>query len=132
MPSGTPTANFNVITSEKWTDRNGQPQERVYGHRVVAYGALVEKVIVPYLKRGSRVMVEGKMHPRSYETNGQIRWIHEVTIDINGRLMLMESREDAQRRQANRGAAQTAHSQALPEEELAPADADPFDGDLPF
>jgi single-strand DNA-binding protein len=134
MPSGRPACSFNVITSEQWKDGNGVPQQRIYGHRVVAYGALVEKVVAPFLKKGSRVMVKGKLHPRSYEANGQTRWIHEVVIDINGRLMLMESKEDAQRRQ--RGVTQSVHTQNTadepPESATTTPHEDPFDDDIPF
>lgn len=72
LQSGTPVANFSVATNEKWTDSNGNPQERVTWVRVAAWGRLGE-VCAEYLTKGRQVYVEGRLVPDS-ETGGPRIW----------------------------------------------------------
>jgi len=66
ITSGQTYCNFSVATSEKWTDRDGQKQERTEWHRVTAWGKLAE-ICAEYLKKGSMVYVEGQIQTRSWE-----------------------------------------------------------------
>lgn len=59
--NGDKVANFSVATSERWKNDKGEQQERTEWHKVAVYGNnLIDKVIVPYLKKGSKVVVVGK------------------------------------------------------------------------
>lgn len=60
-PSGQTVTNFSMATSEKWTGQDGQSQERTLWWRVSAWGKLAENCN-QYLKKGSRVLVEGRMN----------------------------------------------------------------------
>lgn len=78
---GTPVANFNLATNERWS-RNGEKQERVDWHRIVAFGKRAE-VIGEYLKKGSRVLIEGKVRYRKFTSNMTVE--HEgaqITVPV--------------------------------------------------
>ena len=65
-PSGVAVANFSIATSDRWTDKEGKPQERTEWHRIVAWRKLAE-IAGEYLKKGKQVYVEGKLQTRSWE-----------------------------------------------------------------
>ena len=65
-PGGLAVAKFSIATSEKWKDDSGQQQEKTEWHNIVAWRKLAE-VCAQYLKKGSKVYVEGKITTRSWE-----------------------------------------------------------------
>jgi single-strand DNA-binding protein len=80
-PSDVPVANFSLATTENWTDRNGERQERTEWHRLVLWRKLAE-IAGQYLKKGSKIYVEGKLQTRSWEDqNGQKRYTTEVVVN---------------------------------------------------
>ena len=79
-PSGRPNASFNLATNAVWKDQEGNQQERTDWHRIVAWGKLAE-IIGEYLKKGSSIFLEGRLQTRSYEDNGQKKYITEVVAD---------------------------------------------------
>jgi len=84
-PSGKAVASFNLATAEKWTDKDGQKQERTEWHKIIAWGKLGE-ICGEYLRKGSQVYVEGKLQTRSWEDKeGNKRY----TTEINAEKMLM-------------------------------------------
>ena len=75
---GTAVANFNVATSETWTDKSGQRQEKTEWHRIVVWGNLAE-VCGQYLTKGREAYIEGKIETREWEDkNGQRRFTTEI------------------------------------------------------
>jgi len=93
MPSGDAVANVSLATSESWKDRNtGEPQERTEWHRVVFFGKLAE-IVKQYLRKGSKVYVEGKLRTRKWQgQDGQDRYTTEVMVDFNGTMQMLDSR----------------------------------------
>ena len=80
-PSGVQVANFSLATTESWTDKSGERQERTEWHRVVIWRRLAE-VAGQYLKKGSKIYIEGKLQTRSREDqNGQKRYTTEVVAN---------------------------------------------------
>ncbi|MBT4502603.1 MAG: single-stranded DNA-binding protein [Gemmatimonadetes bacterium] len=80
-PSGAQVANVNLATSESWTDKSGEHQERAEWHRIVLWRKLAE-IAGQYLKKGSRVYIEGKLQTRSWEDQkGQKRYMTEVVAN---------------------------------------------------
>lgn len=65
-PGGQPAANFTLATTERWTDKNGQRQERTEWHNIVAWGKLAE-LVNQYLKKGRSVYIEGRITTRSWD-----------------------------------------------------------------
>ena len=65
-PSGQAVANFTIATTESWTDKQGQRQERTEWHRIVVWGKTAE-LCGEYLAKGRQVYLEGKLQTRSYD-----------------------------------------------------------------
>ena len=80
-PSGVQVANFSLATTESWTDKSGERQERAEWHRIVLWRRLAE-IAGQYLKKGSKIYIEGKLQTRSWEDqNGQKRYTTEVVAN---------------------------------------------------
>ena len=79
LPSGQPVVNFTVATDETFLDKQGQKQERVEWHHVVAFARIAE-TCKEYLKKGRQVYVEGRLRTREYEAknNGGKRQRTEI------------------------------------------------------
>lgn len=79
--SGTAVANFTLATTERWTDRQGQRQERTEWHRIVAWGKLAE-IVKEYLTKGKQVYIEGSIRTRQWEDrDGNTRTTTEIRAD---------------------------------------------------
>jgi single-strand DNA-binding protein len=94
-PNGSQVANFRVACSETWKDANGQKQERTEWVTIVAWRAQAE-IAAKYLRKGSKVYVEGKLQTRTWEekSGGGKRYATEVLCD---RFMMLDGRRnDAQ------------------------------------
>ncbi len=77
-PNGTAVANFRLATSENWTNKDGQREERTEWHRIVAFGKLGE-ICGEYLTKGKQVYVEGRIQTRSWDDrDGNKRWTTEI------------------------------------------------------
>ncbi|MEK6627574.1 MAG: single-stranded DNA-binding protein [Bdellovibrionota bacterium] len=74
---GTTVTRLNVATSENWTGKDGQKQERTEWHRVVVWGKLAE-ICGKYLAKGRQVYVEGRLQTSSYEKNGVKMYSTEI------------------------------------------------------
>jgi single-strand DNA-binding protein len=75
---GQPVSNFRIATSEKWTSREGQAQERTEWHRIVTFGRLAE-TCRDYLQKGRQVYVEGRIQTRQWDDrDGNKRWTTEI------------------------------------------------------
>lgn len=120
MQNGTPVTNISIATSESWTDRNtNQKQEKTEWHRVVFYNRLAE-VVAQYLRKGSKVYVEGKLRTRRWQDNmGVERYMTEV---IASEMQMLDSRGS--------GAGQQ-HQGHQPPSSEQPANMN-FDDDIPF
>ena len=90
MPNGNAVANISVATSETWKDKNtGDNQERTEWHRVVLFRRLGE-IAGEYLKKGSKVYIEGKLQTRKWQDqNGQDRYTTEIVAD---QMQMLDSR----------------------------------------
>ncbi len=89
--SGTAIANVNIATSERFTDRQGEKQERTEWHRVVMFGRLAE-IAQQYLKKGRQVYIEGRLQTRQWEDKeGQKRYTTEIVANV---MQMLGSRSD--------------------------------------
>lgn len=80
-PQGTTVCSFGVATNFFWTDQSGQKQERAEFHNIVAWRKLAE-ICGQYLKKGSKVYIEGRMQTRSWDDqNGIKRNRTEIVAD---------------------------------------------------
>ncbi|MDH5180770.1 MAG: single-stranded DNA-binding protein [Gammaproteobacteria bacterium] len=90
MPNGGAVANVTIATSEVWKDKNtGEQQEKTEWHRVVFFRRLAE-IAGEYLKKGSKVYIEGKLQTRKWQdNNGQDRYTTEI---LGNELQMLDSR----------------------------------------
>jgi len=78
VSSGQNVCRLSVATSENWTDRDGQKQERTEWHRIVVWGRMAE-ICGQHLSKGRQVYVEGRLQTRSWEDQqGQKRYTTEI------------------------------------------------------
>lgn len=81
VTSGQTVCRLSVATSENWTDREGQKQERTEWHRIVVWGRMAE-VCGQHLAKGRQVYVEGKLQTRSWEDpQGQKKYTTEIVAN---------------------------------------------------
>jgi single-strand DNA-binding protein len=81
MPNGGAVTNLSIATSETWKDKNsGEQQERTEWHRVVFYQRLAE-IVAEYVKKGSKLYIEGSLRTRSWEQDGVKRYATEIIAD---------------------------------------------------
>jgi single-strand DNA-binding protein len=80
-PSGSAVCNFSMATTESWTDKSGQKQEKTEWHRIVVWGKLSE-LCNQYLAKGRQCFVEGSLQTRSWEDQSGVK---KYTTEINAR-----------------------------------------------
>ena len=94
LNNGGEVVNLSVATTESWKDRDGQRQDRTEWHRVVIFNENLGKVAKSYLRKGSKVYLEGQLQTRKWQDqNGQDRYSTEVVLQrFRGELVLLDSR----------------------------------------
>ncbi|MFQ5535650.1 MAG: single-stranded DNA-binding protein, partial [Sphingomonadales bacterium] len=92
---GTKIANLNLATSESWKDRNsGERREKTEWHRVVIFNDRLADVAERFLKKGSKVYIEGQLQTRKWtDQSGQDRYTTEVVLQrFRGELTMLDAR----------------------------------------
>lgn len=93
---GRPIANLRVATTETWRDRNsGERREKTEWHRVVIFNEGLCRIAEQYLRKGSKVYLEGQLQTRQWEDqSGQKRYSTEVVLQgFNSQLTMLDSRQ---------------------------------------
>ena len=80
LPSGIQVASFSVATNRVWKDKDGAKQEATEFHNIVVFGRQAETA-AQYLKKGSSVLVEGRLQTRSWESEGAKKYRTEIVAD---------------------------------------------------
>ena len=83
MQSGSKMANFSIATSKRWKDRNTQEQkEKTSWHNIVIFGDGLVDIVEKYVKKGSKVYVEGELQTRKWQDQeGKDRYSTEVIVN---------------------------------------------------
>lgn len=133
MPNGNAVCNITLATTDSWKDRQtGQEQSRTEWHRVVFFGRLAE-VAGQYLRKGSKIYIEGRLQTREWEKDGIKRYMTEIVVDIGGQMQMLDSRDDGQGRALQRQQpAQPQQNQSRPAPQQQGQGFDKFDDDIPF
>lgn len=140
LPNGNAVANITLATSDSWKDKQtGQQQERTEWHRVVFFGRIAE-VVGEYVRKGSKMYIEGRLQTREWEKDGVKRYTTEIVVDIGGQMQLLDGKPQSgeqgmaarpqQQRPAQQPAPQQQPAQQAPQQ--ATPDYDSFDDDIPF
>ena len=153
LPSGGAVANITVATSESWKDKNtGQQQEKTEWHRVVFFNRLAE-IVGEYVKKGSKLYIEGSLRTRSWEQDGIKRYATEI---VAAEMQMLDSRggqggmggasagggmddydsqfgqEPAVQQKAPQQQYGNRPRESAPAPTSAPSNFDNFDDDIPF
>ena len=92
LPTGVPVANVSLATNDSWTDKSGEQREKTEWHRLVFWRKLAE-IVGQYLKKGSKVYVEGRLETRSWDDqSGQKHYMTEVVVND---MQMLDGRGDA-------------------------------------
>ncbi|HEV7158745.1 MAG TPA: single-stranded DNA-binding protein [Caulobacteraceae bacterium] len=106
LNSGDRVANLNLATSETWRDRNsGERKERTEWHRVVIFNDNLVKVAESYLRKGSKIYVEGALQTRKYtDQAGAEKFSTEVVLQkFRGELTMLDGRGEGARSEVEAG-----------------------------
>ena len=117
-PNGTAIVTLPLATTEKWTDKQGQKQEKTEWHRITLYNRLAE-LAGQYVGKGSKLYIEGKIVTNSWEKDGEKRYSTEIVANS---MQFLSSKPEGQPQQQPQ---QQQYSQ--PQQSN-----DPFDDDIPF
>ena len=91
--NGAAVANFNVATDSGWKDKvTGEHQSKTEWHRCCAFGKLAE-IVGSYLKKGSKVYVQGRIQPRQREKDGITRYSTEI---VASEVIMLDSKGNAE------------------------------------
>ena len=143
MPSGGAVTNVSIATSKGWKDRDsGEQKERTEWHRIVFFNKLAE-IAGEYLKRGSKVYIEGELRTRDWEKDGQKHYTTEV---VASEMQMLDSRGEMSGAGSLTGGqgggggpsssgsvgSQVGGGSSAPADDFGPPPSDDFDDDIPF
>ncbi len=146
LPNGNAVTNLTLATSDSWRDKQtGQMQERTEWHRVSFFGKIAE-IAGQYLRKGSKVYIEGRLQTREWEKDGVKRYTTEIVVDMGGTMQMLDGRSDNEggaSRPAPTQRMQQPEQQQAPQAQSRPApsvqhdaqpapDYDSFEDDIPF
>ena len=130
--SGANVVNFNLATSESWRDKaTGERKDRTEWHRVVIFNSGLADTAERYLRKGSKVYLEGALQTREWEDqNGQKRYTTEVVLqNFNSSLVMLDGRSDG----APQGSGDIYDSSSASAGwDATPSTSDVADDDIPF
>lgn len=132
MQSGDKVVNLSLATSESWKDKaTGERKENTQWHRVVVFNQGLVNVCENYLKKGSKIYIEGQLETRSWEQDGQKKYATEVVLrPYRGELTMLDSRNQAGGGFNDNQSSYSA--QPMSQGNAAPAPVDDLEDDIPF
>lgn len=124
--SGDKVANFSLATSESWKDKaTGERKEKTEWHKVSVTNQGLVTIIEKYVKKGSKVYLEGQLETKKYDKDGVEHYSTQVTLKpFKGELVLLDGRNSS-----DNGDAPSSGSTSKPSSQ--PNNSD-LDDDIPF
>ncbi len=123
---GNKVANLSLATSDTWRDKNsGERREKSEWHKIVIWDERLVELAEKYLRRGSKVYLEGQLQTRKWQQDGQDRYATEVVLNrFRSTLTMLDSKPQEQERQPQGGTP----GYTKPE----PPEPQELDDDVPF
>lgn len=120
LQNGTKVANFSLATNESWKDKNGERKDHTEWHRVSVYGDKLPDIIAKYVKKGTKVYIEGSIRTSKYTTeSGVERQSFQIVVQgFNSTLKILDAKGDSE-------------AKSIPEYETSGID-DRIDDSIPF
>lgn len=97
MTSGAPVVSMSIATSERWSDKaSGEKKEKTEWHRVVIFNEHIAKVAEQYVRKGSKIYLEGALQTRKWtDKDGAEKYSTEVVLQkFNGALVLLDGKKE--------------------------------------
>lgn len=133
--NGDKIANFSVATSERWKDKtSGEWKDKVQWHRVVVRNKHTVEIVEKYVRKGSKIGIEGMIEYREFEKDGAKQYITEIVVGpFNGKLSLESEKRDgdAAPRQDERPRREAPYG-GVPQGNNSGRTSDYLDDDVPF
>ena len=133
LPSGSSLANLSVATSENWRDKaSGERKEKTEWHRVVVFSEGLVRICDQFLKKGSKVYLEGQLETRKWQDkDGNDRYSTEVVLrNFNSTLTMLDGRNEGGGRDAGGGGARESGGRGGEREDFSRGDE--FNDEIPF
>lgn len=128
-PGGSAVCNFSLATTEAWTDKQGQKQEKTEWHRVVVWGKLAE-LCNQYLAKGRQAFLEGRLQTRSWDDkDGNKKYTTEILAST---VQFIGGAANANNNATNNQNVDTSYSQAPAQDYQISSDASFAADDIPF
>jgi single-strand DNA-binding protein len=122
FPSGDRQVTISLATSERWKDKqSGERKEKTSWHNLAFNGKLAD-IVDQYVKKGSKIYVEGKIDYQEWEKDGVKKYMTRIVVD---NMVMLDSKSEGQ-------AQSSAPSQQQAPAHKAPANDAPYDDDIPF
>ena len=136
LPSGQAVANFGIATSESFKDKSGAQQERTEWHNVAAYGKVAE-IIRDYVKKGSKLYVEGRLTTRSWDDKETGKKVYRTEVVVD-QIVLMSGRDAGESGSFGRSPSSAGSNNTASFDQRSSASQDDYahaeitDDDIPF
>ena len=135
--NGGKVANLSLATSENWRDKqSGEKKEKTEWHRIAVFNDGLVGVIERYVKKGSKLYIEGKLQTRKWtDNNGQDKYTTEIVLQgYGGTLTMLDGRDQGGPNQNNFSSAQTDNiSKSQSSGEIKPSEENfDLDDEIPF
>jgi len=135
MQSGSKMAAFSIATSKRWKDRNTQEQkEKTSWHNIVVFGDGLVDIVEKYVKKGSKIYVEGELQTRKWQDkDGNDKYTTEVILQgYNCNLTLLDSRNNSSNQLDNQN--QDSQDSSITDDSFSSesSDSNNMDEDIPF
>ena len=135
MQSGKKMASFSIATSKRWKDRNTQEQkENTSWHNIVVFNEGLVDVIEKYIKKGSKIYVEGELSTRKYQDkDGNDKYTTEVVLQgYNSTLTMLDSRNSGSASIEEAPTSSSLDSKLEDTLDSQVSDSQDLDDDIPF
>ncbi len=132
MQSGSKMASFSIATSKRWKDKNTQEQkEKTSWHNIVVFGDGLVDIVEKYVKKGSKIYVEGELQTRKWQDKeGNDRYTTEIILQgYNCNLTLLDSKNTSSNSLENQDSSTADSDDSFSSET---ADSSDLDEDIPF
>ena len=134
MQSGSKMATFSIATSKRWKDKATQEQkDKTSWHNIVIFGDGLVNIVEKYVKKGSKVYVEGELNTRKWQDqSGNDRYTTEVILQgYNCNLTLLDSRNNSQSEPIENSSESSGTNNSL-ESTSIQTESNDTDDDIPF
>tara|TARA_Y100001970_G_scaffold184399_1_gene224281 strand:+ start:13938 stop:14411 length:474 start_codon:yes stop_codon:yes gene_type:complete len=135
MQSGGKLASFSIATSKRWKDKSTQEQkEKTSWHNIVVFGDGLVDIVEKYVKKGSKVYIEGELQTRKWvDQSGNDRYTTEVILQgFNCNLTLLDSRNNNSLGQSNQEKITDSEIDSNKNYDLNTSDSSNDEDDIPF